>query len=217
VDSNAGQVDGTPVNLDGSLSVSEAAAHFSVSERTIRRRIKDGSLTASKLPTTQGYEWRVYLDGASDQIDSVSTRHPVNLDGSNVHLPGTSSPHAEQVDPIIARALDLIERMHEDQTEELERLRRANQQLAGQLGFLQSELQQRDRQIALLTAPKEEPEPTDVTPQEAPTQADTGPDWQAIAQALEERVKRLEEPPIEPDASAAPEPVRPWWRRLWSG
>ena len=57
----------------------------------------------------------------------------------------------------------------------------------------------------------------DVTPQEAPTQADTGPDWQAIAQALEERVKRLEEPPIEPDASAAPEPVRPWWRLLWSG
>ena len=160
VDSNAGQVDGTPVNLDDSLSVSEAAAHFSVSERTIRRRIKDGSLTGSKLPTTQGYEWRVHLDGASDQIDSVSTRHPVNLDGSNVHLPGTSSPHAEQVDPIIARALDLIERMHEDQTEELERLRRDNQQLAGQVGFLQAKLQdaqEENQQLRLLMAPKDEP------------------------------------------------------------
>ncbi len=167
----AGQVDGVPVNLDGSLSVSEAAAHFSVSERTIRRRIKDGSLTASKLPTTQGYEWRVHLDGASDQIDGVSTRQPVNVDGSNVHVTGNSST---QADPTIARALELIERIHEDQTEELERLRRDNQQLAGQVGFLQAKLQEAEKTISLLMAPKDEPEP------EPTAEPDRRPWWRRL-------------------------------------
>jgi len=48
----------------------------------------------------------------------------------------------------------------------VDRLSRDNQQLAGQVGFLQSEIQQRDRQIALLMAPKDEP--ADVTPRTEP-------------------------------------------------
>ena len=51
--------------MTGGLTVQQAATAVGVSERTIRRRIKEGSLAAEKVPTAQGYEWRVQLDGAA--------------------------------------------------------------------------------------------------------------------------------------------------------
>jgi hypothetical protein len=41
----------------------------------------------------------------------------------------------------------------------VDRLSRENQQLAGQLGFTQAKLQEAEKQIALLMAPKDDPEP----------------------------------------------------------
>jgi len=41
----------------------------------------------------------------------------------------------------------------------LERAHAENQQLAGQVGFLQAKLQDAERTVALLMAPKDEPEP----------------------------------------------------------
>ncbi len=84
------------------------------------------------------------------------------------------------------RTLEFIERVYDDQAEELERLRRDNQQLAGQVGYLQRQvLEQQETIQRLLMAPKDEP--TDVTP---------------------------EKPPVEPAPPAASEPPRPWWKRL---
>jgi hypothetical protein len=59
----------------------------------------------------------------------------------------------------------------------LERAHAENQQLAGQVGFLQAKLQDAERTVALLMAPNDEPAP---------------------------------EPP------AQPEPIKPWWKRLFS-
>ncbi len=52
------QVDGAPVHVtgssgqrDGSFTVKDAAARLGVSERTIRRRIKDRVIDAQQVPT----------------------------------------------------------------------------------------------------------------------------------------------------------------------
>ncbi len=56
LDGLSGHVDGATSQVDGLLSVQEAAVHLGVSEKTIRRRIKSGALPAFQLPTSQGYE-----------------------------------------------------------------------------------------------------------------------------------------------------------------
>ena len=143
------QVDGTPVQVtgssgqrDGSFTVKEAAARLGVSERTIRRRIKDRVIDAQQVPTPHGYEWRVYLDTDAVQVDTPSTRHASKLNGTPVQPAGTPAPE-------LMKALDLIDRLQRD-----------NQQLAGQVGFLQAKLQDAEEQIKLLMAPQDEPVPT---------------------------------------------------------
>lgn len=152
---DAGQVDGTPPapagQVDSSVSIQEAASALGISERTVRRRIKDGILIAYKLPTTQGYQWRVKVDGSPDNLAGVSTRQSIKVDRTPVQSPGTT---ADQVDTsAMLAALELADQLRRDNAA----LASRNEQLAGQLGFLQSEIQQRDRQIALLMAPKDEP------------------------------------------------------------
>jgi hypothetical protein len=50
-------------------------------------------------------------------------------------------------------------------------LTRRNEQLAGQVGFLQAKMQDQERQIALLMAPKDEPAP------EPPAQLEPKVSW----------------------------------------
>lgn len=64
------------MDTDG-MSVKEAAIHFAVDEKTIRRRIKDGLLPARKLKRPQGFTWRVFPDEAT-HIDAPS----VEIDGA---------------------------------------------------------------------------------------------------------------------------------------
>ncbi len=82
VDSTAGQVDTEAGHLDTGLSLPEAAERLGVSERTLRRRIKEGSIAAYKLETPQGHVWRVQLDGMNGQVDSMSTRRAVHVNES---------------------------------------------------------------------------------------------------------------------------------------
>lgn len=137
----------------GTVSVRDAAKSLGVSERTVRRRIQDGVLSAWKQETEHGYEWRVPVSSLDADIPSTRPRQAVPLPGSADQ--GGGRPPAQPgatVDapaaPELLKALEMVDRLSRD-----------NQQMAGQLGFLQSEIQQRDRQIALLMAPKDEPEP----------------------------------------------------------
>jgi hypothetical protein len=93
--------------------------------RTVRRRLKHGELAGRQVATPQGFVWRIRLD----DVDRAAGR----LDGGQSDSPGA-----------LAEALRLIR----DQQNQLV-------QLAGQVGYLQSQLQQRDEQLRALEAPKD--------------------------------------------------------------
>ncbi len=120
-----------PDDTDGFISVPEAATILGVSERTIRRRIKDRVIDAQQVPTAQGYEWRVYLDATAVQVDTPSTRHAGKLDGTPVQAAGTPAPE-------LMKALEMVDRLQWE-----------NQHLAGQLGFVQAKLQDAEVQMPL--------------------------------------------------------------------
>ena len=145
------------VHADGSISVQEAAALLGCSEKTIRRRIKAGSLAAHRLPTSQGYEWRVHVDGSPDQSPPEPA---VQLDGKHDHVPSQdgyldtqptdqldnpSILHDEPVNEALIKTLDFAER-----------LQRENMELAGRVGFLQAKLQVAEEQILALATGQQE-------------------------------------------------------------
>ena len=88
----ADHIDNARVQVDTSCSVQEAAAFYGVSEKTIRRRIKAGTLTAFQQATAQGFEWRVRLDRMSTQAST----QPVQLDNAEASEPA-AAPEAGQV------------------------------------------------------------------------------------------------------------------------
>ncbi len=119
---------------DHSLSIEEAAERMGVSPATIRRRIKTGELAAFKRTTPYGFEWRI--GAGPESIGLITTADHV------VESPDqTSTPETLELVRLVAR------------------LSQENQQLAGQLGFTQAKLQEAERTVALLMAPKDEPEP----------------------------------------------------------
>jgi excisionase family DNA binding protein len=155
------QVDSMSVQVDSSLSVQEAAARYGVSEKTIRRRIKSGTLPAFQQPTSQGFEWRVQVDGAAAQVDSMGAQ----VDGQPVQVPpqttvqvdSTEEPAAPAAaDAALLKSLDMVDR-----------LQRENLELAGQVGFLQAKLQAAEQRILLLEAQSVE-QPTEIEAETKP-------------------------------------------------
>jgi excisionase family DNA binding protein len=140
------------VHADGSVSVQEAAQVLGCSEKTIRRRIKAGTLTAHRLPTSQGYEWRVQLDGSTDQLPPLFA---AQVDSQNGHLPsGAAQLDNQQNEPKNAASASVNDASNEALLKALafaERLQRENMELAGRVGFLQAKLQTAEEQILALT------------------------------------------------------------------
>jgi excisionase family DNA binding protein len=131
------------------LTLAEAAVRLGVSERTIWRRIKAGKLDTEH--TADGV--RVLLTDAV----SVDDRQ-ASVSSDNVSDVVTDSPQPE-----LMKALEMVSE-----------LTRRNEQLAGQVGFLQAKMQDQERQIALLMAPKDEPAP------EPAVQPERRPWWKRI-------------------------------------
>ena len=186
------------VPLEGTLSVQEAAAQYGVTEKTIRRRIKAGTLRAFQHQIAEGFEWRVIPDGThrcngAVQAAPEGTQSAPETGTQTTHE-GTHSTIVENTpaapsEAVILQAFETIEHIQQEHNALVEQLRRdnallvqRNEQLAGQVGFLQARVQEQERQIALLMAPKEPEAPT---PQEPA--------------------------PQEPVQAPAP---RPWWRRF---
>ena len=128
------------------LTPAEAAVRLGVSERTIWRRIKAGKLDTEH--TLEGV--RVLL---SDAV-SVDDRQ-ASVASDNVSDRTTDSPQPE-----LMKALEMVSE-----------LTRRNEQLAGQVGFLQAKMQDQERQIALLMTPNDEPAP------EPPAQPEPKVSW----------------------------------------
>ncbi len=135
--------------MDNGLTVAEAADRCGCSEKTIRRRIKNGQLCGVAVPTAKGFEWRVYLDTTQPptldateeedgQEDVQDTREDVQVD------------HAALV-----RAFEVIGEREQEKTQLIERLQHQNLELAGRCGYLQARLEVSERQVLALTAPQE--------------------------------------------------------------
>ena len=142
------------VHMDG-MSVQEAAEHIGIHPKTVRQRIKDGKLPARKFQGPRGPEWRVYPNGIPSTDPTLTVELP-SVDGPWTDPELTvNSPSVQGESAVVLEALRLVDN-----------LRRENQQLAGQLGFTQAKLQEAERTVALLMAPKDEP--ADVTPRTEP-------------------------------------------------
>ena len=128
-------------------SVPEAARLLGITPRAVRKRIEAGTLCGTRV----GRDWVVVLPGeriAERQEPREELGEPRELtstarepNASPVELP--SSP-AEPGEPTAPKWL-------------VEQLYRDNVQLAGQLGFYQARIQELERRILELEAPKEAP------------------------------------------------------------
>jgi len=145
----------TPPTSDVGMTPAEAAALLGISERTVQRRLKQGALQGYKLDTGRGEVWRVVLG----DMTARATKPP--------DVMAVTTPGVDVTTPDIAEfAHAVIDELRQEYRDELEHLRRENQQLAGQLGFTQAKLQEAERTMAILMAPKDEP--ADVTPRTEP-------------------------------------------------
>jgi hypothetical protein len=187
---------------DGGLTLREAADRLGITERTLRSRIKEGRTRARKVigPTGQAF-YRVYLgDPVPDpmpepDLDPASDPDPNRTGDLDGHL----ADNAHEVggrgsDTVIApEGLDSLVALVRDQQQTI-------LELAGRLGFYQSEVQHlqgenahlRER-IALLEAPKPDVrDPADQAKTETPNHS--APEQNG------------------PVRSAEGPPRRPWWR-----
>jgi len=103
-------------------TVKQAAKALGQSEKTIRRRIKNGEIKAEQVPGKYGMEYRIIDLKTNPALDRSMdiTRNDA-----------------------LGKALDMVMAL---QTE--------NERLAGQVGFLQAQLQEAQNKVRLLTAPR---------------------------------------------------------------
>lgn len=126
-------------------TIKEAAETLGVSEKTVRRRIKDGTIKAEQTQGKYGLEYRITsledimpLDRGLDTDQSQSTVEFINTEKSftvdnNLEIEGGMS-----------KALDIIKTLQEE-----------NVKLAAQVGFLQAQLIELDKKVRLLAEPKD--------------------------------------------------------------
>ncbi len=142
-------------------TIREAAQACGLSEKTIRRRIKSGTMPAFQITTQYGVEWRVTsLDtavegiltqqqrvqgrrvytGRIERVESRQSREPVDI--ARVDTPKNAA---------LQQALKLAENARRD----AERLQQQNVELAGRCGYLQARLEAAEKQVLALTTPPE--------------------------------------------------------------
>jgi excisionase family DNA binding protein len=142
----------TPDNHAG-VTLAEAAALLGVSERTVLRRIEKGKLQGSKVDAERGQVWRVFMDGVSVTPDTTD-KHPAGVSDTADITPATAQPE-------VLKALEIFEHIHQEQQEEIEQLRRENNELRTATAHWQARYQEAQETVQrLLPAPKDdEPEP----------------------------------------------------------
>lgn len=111
-----------------------------VSLNTLRRRVKEGEVTARKIPRKQGYRYEVLMPGTSVAGAEVPGQVPTGAGGTS-QVPGEQVPPPAA--PELLEALRLVDR-----------LTRENYELAGRVGFLQGQLESAKERLLLLEAPK---------------------------------------------------------------
>jgi len=117
-------------------TIKEAAAVLGLSEKTIRRRIKDGSIKAEQIAGKYGVEYRI------NDLENIPAE-VMSGDGWEVDTSGVERALSVGEAGALDKALDLVR----DLQGEVERL-------SVQVGFLQAQLMESQDRIRLLSAPK---------------------------------------------------------------
>ena len=164
-----------PGKHDRSLSIKEAAQLLRCSERTLRRRIKDGSVQAYERPIPRGFEWRILPENLPAEVDTEARQAAGKLDTTDrqevAKLPNHVSQPPSKLDiprrevlgkvdtenePIsqplgeqtLLKALEMIQTLQQETTH----LQEENKQLYGQVAFYQARLQAAEERILMLEA-----------------------------------------------------------------
>ncbi len=160
-----------PTTADG-LTIHQAALQFGMSETTIRRRIKDGSLKASRIPTSQGFEWRILFNEQAPvtnggQLVTTGENLPTNSEEAPAigeQVPTSNDQLVTITDQVASSVMEQLQPLLEQLNAERDRgneLQRQNVELAARCGYLQARLEVSERQVLALTAPQE-PERTSI-------------------------------------------------------
>lgn len=199
--------------VDRSLSIEEAAQHFGCSARTIRRRIKDGSIQAFERPIPRGFEWRILIEEPA-KVDTegrqTSGKHdrPARQEAGK-HDTGAEttgeakepsskeepeppvSPGSNAAEPALLKALELIETLQREHRQEVEKLQQENKELYGRASFFQAKLQDAQERILMLEAkPVEEEQPAEPEKllEESPEKV-SGSSWKGLLRKVLSRGK----------------------------
>lgn len=169
---------------DKSRSIEEAARLLGCSARTIRRRIKAGSLKAFERPIPRGFEWRILLedepveetegrqaavihDKEASQPAEEARQEPVHDRQEPVkHDTGVEEPAEplkepagqpeEAPAPSEPGLLKALDMLNKSQ-DEIKRLQEENKELASRAAYFQAKLQDAQERILMLEAqPAEE-------------------------------------------------------------
>jgi len=129
----------------------EAAMALNVSEKTIRRKAQRGVLPARRVSTSHGEAWQVWLpDGDTRGAHGGPSADSMG-DQAEQGGPSASAAPNGQVQGVESAAL--LEALHQLATQRDQLLH-----LAGQLGYLQRQVQEQQEQLRALSSPAEPPQ-----------------------------------------------------------
>ena len=131
-------------NAEEGIPLAEAAFRLGISERTLRKRIKAGTIKAVKVITPNGgAALRVFLGGAANEGNGSE---PLRLQSFHQAEAGF-----RPMDPSFPPASESLPHTSESSLGELVRhiatLEQQNLELAGRVGFYQSEIQHLQAQV----------------------------------------------------------------------
>lgn len=154
--------DRTPQDNIGKLwTVPEAAKHFNVSEKTILRRLQKGSIKGHKVSGQFGLEWRIAGTAKTETGDKKGAldRTPQDvieawdISGQDIEVVEDRTPQD------VTKAWDSPgqDRFIDEQKQEIEVLRAKLEGAIYRNGYLESKLEEREKQILLLTDSQHKP------------------------------------------------------------
>ena len=117
----------------------ELHLHFSVSEKTILRRLQKGSIKGHKVPGQFGLEWRI---SGKVEIEPVDKKGALDRTPQDV-IEAWDSPRQD--------------RLIDEQKQEIEALRAKLEGAIYRNGYLESKLEEREKQILMLTDRQHKP------------------------------------------------------------
>lgn len=139
---------------DNGLSLTDAAAHLGISERTVLRRIKDGSIMGKKIGEGRGGVWRIYLADLSDSrpapTGNESDRQTIALGTVSPSVSDSLTDSQTAPAPEVLKLIEMVDRLQEQ-----------NQQLWKTIEHWQVRAVEAEQTVKLLMPPRDEPAPAE--------------------------------------------------------